>query len=100
VLKLIVRANARHDKAPLLLEVREEVEQLKVILRPGDWKRADGRGGARAARASDGWWQGASARRGFRMLDHGATPGSPLLQVFPGSLEQLLVLHIPDRLVR
>jgi hypothetical protein len=27
VLKLIVRANARRDKAPLLLEVREEVER-------------------------------------------------------------------------
>jgi 23S rRNA-intervening sequence protein len=33
VLKLIVRANARRDKAPLLLDVREEVEQLKVVLR-------------------------------------------------------------------
>ena len=33
VLKLIVRANARRDKAPVLLEVREEVEALKVILR-------------------------------------------------------------------
>ena len=33
MLKLLVRANARYDKAPLLLEVREEVEQLKVVLR-------------------------------------------------------------------
>jgi hypothetical protein len=33
VLKLIVRANARRDKAPVLLEVREELEALKVILR-------------------------------------------------------------------
>jgi hypothetical protein len=33
VLKLIVRANARYDKVPLLLEVREEVEALKVIVR-------------------------------------------------------------------
>ena len=33
VLKLVVRANARHDKVPVLLEVREEVEQLKVVLR-------------------------------------------------------------------
>lgn len=33
MLKLIVRANARRDKAPLLLDVREEVEQLKVVLR-------------------------------------------------------------------
>ena len=33
VLKLVVRANARRDKTPVLLEVREEVEQLKVVLR-------------------------------------------------------------------
>ncbi|MGH7335050.1 MAG: four helix bundle protein, partial [Candidatus Rokuibacteriota bacterium] len=31
VLKLIVRANAHRDKVPLLLEVREEVEQLKAL---------------------------------------------------------------------
>ena len=35
VLKLIVRANARRDKRPVLFEVREEVEQLKVLLRLG-----------------------------------------------------------------
>ena len=33
ILKLIVRANARSDKAPVLLEIREEVEELKVLLR-------------------------------------------------------------------
>ena len=33
MLKLVVRANARHDKAPVLLEIREEVEELKVLLR-------------------------------------------------------------------
>ena len=33
VLKLVVRANARRDKAPALLEVREEVESLKAVLR-------------------------------------------------------------------
>jgi hypothetical protein len=33
VLKLIVRANARTDKASALLEIREEVETLKVVLR-------------------------------------------------------------------
>ena len=31
--KLIVRANGRRDKAPVLLEVREEIEALKVVLR-------------------------------------------------------------------
>jgi len=33
VLKLVVRANSRRDRVPLLIEVREEVEQLKVLLR-------------------------------------------------------------------
>ena len=33
VLTLIVRANARRDKSGVLLELREEVEQLKVLLR-------------------------------------------------------------------
>ena len=35
VLKLIVRANARRDKTPVLLELREELEELKVLLRLG-----------------------------------------------------------------
>jgi len=35
VLKLIVRANARQDKAEVLLQLREELEQLKVLLRLG-----------------------------------------------------------------
>jgi hypothetical protein len=33
LLRLIVRANARTDKAPVLLEIREEAEELKVLLR-------------------------------------------------------------------
>ena len=33
VLKLVVRANARRDKVPVLLALREEVEELKVLLR-------------------------------------------------------------------
>ena len=33
VLKLVVRANTQRDKTAVLLEVREEVEQLKVVLR-------------------------------------------------------------------
>jgi hypothetical protein len=35
VLRLVVRANARRDKAPVLLEVREAVEDLKVLCRLG-----------------------------------------------------------------
>lgn len=33
VLKLVVRANAREDKVAVLLDVREEIEELKVVLR-------------------------------------------------------------------
>jgi hypothetical protein len=33
VLKLVVRANARRDKVPVLLALREELEELKVLLR-------------------------------------------------------------------
>jgi len=32
-LRLVVRANARREKAPVLLELREELEELKVLLR-------------------------------------------------------------------
>ena len=36
VLKLVVRANSRrHDRASVLLQLREELEELKVLLRLG-----------------------------------------------------------------
>ena len=35
VLRLVVRANARRDKVPVLLEIREQVEDLKVLCRLG-----------------------------------------------------------------
>jgi len=35
VLRLVVRANNRRDKAPVLLALREEVEELKILLRLG-----------------------------------------------------------------
>ena len=34
-LKLVVRANARRDKTSVLLQLREELEELKVLLRLG-----------------------------------------------------------------
>jgi hypothetical protein len=40
VLRLIVRANARRDKAPVLLEVRQTVEKLKMLLRLGHDSKA------------------------------------------------------------
>lgn len=33
VLRLVMRANSRRDKAPVLLEIREEIEELKVLVR-------------------------------------------------------------------
>ncbi len=33
ILRLVVRANARTDKTPVLLDIREEAEELKVLLR-------------------------------------------------------------------
>jgi hypothetical protein len=35
VLRLVVRANARREKVPVLLELREAVEDLKVLCRLG-----------------------------------------------------------------
>lgn len=35
LLRLIVRANGRRDKVPVLLEIREVTEDLKVLLRLG-----------------------------------------------------------------
>ena len=32
-LRLVVRANSRREKAPVLLELREELEELKALLR-------------------------------------------------------------------
>ena len=33
VLQLVVRANARRDKTPVLVNLREQLEELKVLLR-------------------------------------------------------------------
>ena len=42
VLRLVVRANARREKAPVLLELREAVEELKVLCRLGHDVKAFG----------------------------------------------------------
>lgn len=33
ILRLVVRANARSDKTPVLMELREEIEELKALIR-------------------------------------------------------------------
>ena len=89
VLKLIVRANARHDKVPLLLDVREEVEQLKVVLRLSQDVKAFASFGAfeqaigqvvEIAKQNEGWLR--SQRQGHgqsrRAMPEGpAAPGAP-----------------------
>ena len=89
VLKLIVRANARRDKAPLLLDVREEVEALKVLLRLSQDVKACANFGAfeqaigqavEIAKQNEGWLK--SQRQGHgqsrRAMPEGpATPGAP-----------------------
>jgi hypothetical protein len=40
VLRLIVRANARRDRVPVLLALREEMEELKVLLRAFPLRRS------------------------------------------------------------
>jgi hypothetical protein len=63
-LKLIVRANARYNKAPVLLELREELEELKVLLRLGQDIKAFSRFGSfehaiglvvEIAKQNEGW---------------------------------------------
>ena len=39
-LRLVVRADSRRDKTPTLLELREELEELKVLLRLGQDEKA------------------------------------------------------------
>jgi hypothetical protein len=72
ILRLVVRANARIDKAPVLLEIREEVEELKAMLRLcNDAKGFNGiaafEHGARlvvdVARQNEGWLKSAQARQ-------------------------------------
>ena len=89
VLKLIVRANARRDKVPLLLDVREEVEQLKVVLRLSQDVKAFASFGAfeqaigqvvEIAKQNEGWLR--SQRQGHgqsrRAMPEGpAAPGAP-----------------------
>jgi hypothetical protein len=89
VLKLIVRANARYDKVPLLLEVREEIEALKVVVRLCQDVKAFSNFGAfeqaighvvEIATQNEGWLK--SQRQGHgqsrRAMPEGpAAPGAP-----------------------
>ena len=89
VLKLIVRANARYDKVPLLLEVREEIEALKVVVRLCQDVKAFSNFGAfeqaigqvvEIAKQNEGWLK--SQRQGHgqsrRAMPNGpASPGAP-----------------------
>jgi hypothetical protein len=89
VLKLIVRANARRDKVPLLLDVREEVEQLKVVLRLSQDVKAFASFGAfeqaigqvvEIAKQNEGWLR--SQRQGHGQSRR-AMPEGPAAPVAP-----------------
>ena len=89
MLKLVVRANTRRDKVPVLLEVREEAEELKVILRLCQDVKAFASFGAfeqaiehvvEIAKQNEGWLK--SQRQGHgqnrRAMPEGpAAPGAP-----------------------
>ena len=89
VLKLVVRANTRRDKVPVLLELREEVEELKVILRLCQDVKAFANFDAfeqaitkavEIAKQNEGWLK--SQRQGHgqsrrAMPEGGAAPGAP-----------------------
>jgi hypothetical protein len=89
VLKLIVRANARRDKVNVLFEVREEIEQLKVLLRLCHDVKAFARFSSfeRAitlvtdiARQNEGWLKSQRTGRGQNrqvMLSELAEPSAP-----------------------
>ena len=53
-LRLVVRANSRHDKAPVLLELREELEELKPSCGSAR-TRTRSRSSARSSTPSS-WW--------------------------------------------
>jgi len=88
-LKLIVRANARRDKVPVLLELREQVEELKVILRLCQDVKAFANfdafeqaitGVVEIAKQNEGWLR--QQRQGYgqsrrAMPERPAAPGAP-----------------------
>jgi hypothetical protein len=88
-LKLIVRANARRDKVPVLLALREELEALKVLLRLAQDVKAFANLNSfehavtlvtNIAKQNEGWLK--SQRQGHgqnrRVMPHGlATPSAP-----------------------
>lgn len=88
-LKLVVRANACRDKAPALLELREALEELKVLLRLGQDVRAFQRFGAfehaiglvvEVAKQNEGWLKSQGQGQGQNrraMPERLATPGEP-----------------------
>ena len=91
VLKLVVRANARRDKAPVLLDLREELEELKVLLRLGQDIKAFPRFGSfehavglmvEIAKQNEGWLKSQPQGQGHgqnrqAMSDRLAGPSAP-----------------------
>jgi hypothetical protein len=88
-LKLVVRANARREKTTVLLELREVLEELKVLLRLGQEVKAFGNFNAFAqamtqvvdiAKQNEGWLKSQGQRQGQNrpaMPGGLAAPGAP-----------------------
>jgi hypothetical protein len=89
-LKLVVRANARSEKLPVLLELREELEELKVLLRLGQDVKAltNFRSFEQAitqvvaiAKQNEGWLKSHQQGQNRRAMPSGlaasSAPGSP-----------------------
>jgi hypothetical protein len=87
-LKLVVRANARRDKGPVLLELREALEELKVLLRLGQDVKAFANFNAfehaitqvvEIAKQNEGWLksQGQGQGQNRRAMRELAAPSAP-----------------------
>ena len=97
-LRLVVRANARRDKAPVLLELREELEKLKVL---GDGmlkgvetgKRLDILAQAQQvveiAQQNEGWLKSQGQGQGQNRRAMRETLAGPSVPGSPGSLSRL-----------
>jgi hypothetical protein len=88
-LKLVVRANARRDKVPVLVQLREELEELKVLLRLGQDVKAFAKFNSfehaitqvvEIAKQNEGWLKSQRQGQGQnrRVMPSGlATPSAP-----------------------
>jgi len=76
-LKLAVRANARREKTPVLLELHEVLDKLKVLLRLGQDVNAFTRAITQVmelTKQNEGWLKSQDQRQNWRAMPHGLAP--------------------------